>query len=214
MHATNSGRQGRARQAHTPPPPPPTWATVPQSPNRAGAAALDSPTLAIHPPAPYHVTRDERARRSERALAAERRIGRAAYLLDDLITIPGTPIGFGLDPLIGLVPFVGDAVGGLVSAWIILEAARFHLPKSVLVRMTLNALVDFGVGLLPFVGDLVDFGFKANRKNLELFHRHAVDQDANTRGSQAFLIGTVLVTIAVLWLLIVGLANLLSTVVG
>ena len=200
MHATNSGRQGRARQAHTPPPPPPTWATVPQSPNRAGAAASDAPALAIHPPATYRVTRDERARRSERALAAERRIGRAAYLFDDLVRIPGTPIGFGLDPLIGLVPFVGDAVGALMSAWIILEAARFHLPKSVLVRMSLNALVDFG--------------FKANKKNLELFHRHAVDQDPNTRGSQAFLIGTVLVTIAVLWLLIVGLANLLSIVVG
>ncbi len=212
MHATNQGRHGRARQAHNPPPPPASWATVPQVPSRAGTA--DAPAIAIHPPAPYRVTRDERAHRSERALAAERRIGRAAYLLDDVIAIPGTPIALGLDPLIGLIPFVGDAVGGLMSAWIILEAARFHLPKSVLVRMTMNALVDFGVGLVPFVGDLLDFGFKANRKNLELFHKHAVDQDPNTRGSQAFLVGSLLAVVAVIWLLVVLVGNLLSTVVG
>ena len=174
----------------------------------------ETPTLALHPPAPSRVTTDERAHRSQRALAAERRIGRAAFLLDDLVKVPGTKIGIGLDPLIGLVPFVGDAVTGLMSAWIILEAARFHLPKSVLLRMVMNALVDFGVGLIPFVGDLVDFGFKGNRKNLELFHRHAVDQDPDTRGSQAMLAGVVLVTIGAMWLLVVLVSNLLSMVVG
>jgi hypothetical protein len=212
MHATNPGRYGRARQAHNPPPPPASWGTVPHA--SGVAAGSDAPTLAIHPPAPYHVTSGERARRSQRALAAERRIGRAAYLLDDVVSIPGTPIAFGLDPLIGLIPFVGDAVTALMGVWIILEAARFHLPKIVIVRMAINTGVDFVVGLLPFVGDLVDFGFKGNRRNLELFHRHAVDQDPNTRGSQALVIGLVLAVIAVIWLLAVVVWNLLSTVVG
>jgi hypothetical protein len=189
MHATPSTR-------HAPPPPSPT------------------PTLAIHPPAPYRVTDTERARRSERALAAERRIGRAAYLLDDVVSIPGTPIAFGLDPIIGLIPFVGDAAGALMSAWIVLEAARFHLPKIVIARMVVNGLLDFGIGLLPFVGDLVDFGFKGNRRNLELFHRHAVDQDPDTRGSKALMLSGVVLVIGVIWLLAVLLGNLLSTVVG
>jgi hypothetical protein len=198
MHATNPPRRADARPATAPP------ATLPPP----------APPLAIHPPAPYRVTGDERARSSERALAAERRIGRAAYLLDDLVKVPGTPIGFGLDPIIGLVPFVGDAISGLMSAWIVLEAARFHLPKIVIARMVMNGLLDFGIGLLPVVGDLVDFGFKGNRKNLELFHKHAVELDRDTRGSQALLIGVVLVGIAIVWLTIVLLSNLLSTVVG
>jgi hypothetical protein len=189
MHATNPSR-------HAQPPPPAV------------------PALAIHPPAPYRVTASDRARRSERALAAERRIGRAAYLLDDVISVPGTPIAFGLDPIIGLVPFVGDAVSALVSAWIVIEAARFQLPRIVIARMVMNALLDFGIGLLPFVGDLVDFGFKGNRRNLELFHRHAVDQDPDTRGSKALMLSAVALVIGVIWLLVVLLANLLSTVVG
>jgi hypothetical protein len=195
MHAADSDRLRDARHAKAPPLPPP-------------------PRLAIHPPAPYRVTDTERTRRSERALAAERRIGRAAFLLDDAIHVPGTPIAFGLDPLIGLVPFVGDVVSGLMSAWIVLEAARFHLPKIVIVRMVMNALVDFGIGLIPFVGDLVDFGFKGNRRNLQLFHKHAVDLDPDTRGSQALVIGAALAAIGVVWLLVVLLSSLLSTVVG
>ncbi len=194
MHATDTGRHADARRAQLPPPP--------------------TAQLTIHPPAPYRETGTERAVRSERALAAERRIGRAAYLLDDLIKIPGTPIGFGIDPLIGLIPFVGDAMSAVMSAWIVLEAARFRLPKIVILRMVMNSLVDFGVGLIPFVGDLVDFGFKGNRRNLELFHRHAVDLDPDTRGSKALVIGVVVAGIAIIWLLLVLLGNLLSTVVG
>jgi hypothetical protein len=101
-----------------------------------------------------------------------------------------------------------------MSAWIVLEAARFHLPRIVIARMVMNALLDFGIGLVPFIGDLVDFGFKGNRRNLELFHRHAVDQDSDTRGSKALMLGVVVLVIGVLWLLAVLLGNLLSTVVG
>src|SRR4051794_7675580 len=115
MHPTDSGRHVVARPSPSTPPAPPSQLSA------------------------YRITDTERTHRSERALAAERRIGRAAFLLDDLVRIPGTGMRLGIDPLIGLVPFLGDAVSGLMSAWIVLEAARFRLPKIVLVRMVMNA---------------------------------------------------------------------------
>jgi len=152
--------------------------------------------------------------RVQRALAAERRIASAAHLLDDLVVVPGTGTRIGLDPVIGLVPFLGDAVTAVMAAWIVIESTRFGIPAIVIVRMLLNAAVDFAVGLIPFVGDLVDFGFKGNRRNLELFHRHALDPDADTTGSVALVVGVLLVFVGIIWLIGVVLARVLSTVIG
>lgn len=153
-------------------------------------------------------------RRTEKVLAAERRIGTVAHLLDDLVAVPGTKQRVGLDPLIGLVPFLGDVTGGVISAWIVLEAARFKLPGVVLVRMIMNAVLDFTVGLVPFLGDLFDLAFKANTRNLELFHRHATDPGASTSGSTALVAGVALVFVGMLWAGIVVISSVLSTVVG
>jgi hypothetical protein len=168
------------------------------------------------PPPPYGRVRvgPGDARRTDRALAAGRRIGYVARLLDDLVPIPGTRSRIGLDPLIGLIPFVGDAMAGIMGAWIVLESARFGVPPIVLVRMLLNTTVDFLIGLVPFLGDVVDIGFKGNRRNLELFHRHALDPEADTSGSIALVAGVLLVIVGIAWLLISLIGNLLSTVVG
>jgi hypothetical protein len=158
---------------------------------------------------------DPRAgRRTERVLAAERRIGAVAHLLDNLVPIPGTRHRVGLDPVIGLIPFVGDFAGAVVSAWIIIEATRFKLPGIVVVRMVIYAVADFLVGLIPFLGDVVDVGFKANTRNLELFHRHAVDEGASTSNSWALVAGLLLAFGGLLWLAIVLLSKILGTVVG
>jgi hypothetical protein len=154
------------------------------------------------------------AGRTARVLAAERRIGAVAHLLDDLVTVPGTNTRAGLDPIIGLIPFLGDIVSGVMSAWIVLEAARFKLPGVVLVRMIMNATLDFAVGLIPFLGDLFDLGFKANTRNLELFHRHAVDPGASTSGSAALVAGIALVFVGILWAGLVLISRFLSLVVG
>ena len=148
--------------------------------------------------------------RTERVLAAERRIGAVAHLLDDLVAVPGTRSRIGLDPIIGLVPFLGDIVTGLVAMWIVVEAARFRLPGIVLARMVLNASFDFLFGLVPFLGDLFDIAFKANTRNLELFHLHAVDPGADTSGSWAFVAGVVLVFAGVIWLGIQAISRLFS----
>lgn len=153
---------------------------------------------------------DRETRRTERVLAAERRIGWVTRLLDDLVAVPGTGSRVGLDPIVGLIPFVGDFVTMLVGAWIVGEAARFRLPGIVLARMVINVTVDFVVGLVPLVGDLVDFGFKSNTRNLELFHRHAVDPGASTSGSRAFVFGVLLMILGVAW----GAVVLVQRLVG
>jgi hypothetical protein len=141
--------------------------------------------------------------RSERFQAVERRIGRVTRLLDDVIRVPGTDVRVGLDPVIGMVPVVGDAVTALAGAWVIAEAARFGIPRIVLARMVVNLLADLGIGAIPVIGDVYDVVFRSNARNLELFRRHALDPGATTRGERAFLLGLVLVIIGALWLALV-----------
>ena len=112
------------------------------------------------------------ASRSERFHAAERRIERVTHALDELVGIPGTPVKVGLDPIVGLIPVVGDVISGIVGAWVIAEAARFGIPRIVLARMTVNLVVDLAIGLIPFLGDIYDFAFRSNSRNLALFRRH------------------------------------------
>jgi hypothetical protein len=133
-----------------------------------------------------------------------RRVRAVASVLDDAIRIPGTNIRFGIDPLIGLVPGLGDLLGGAASAYIILEAARAGAPASVLVRMTLNVGIDTLVGGLPIVGDLFDFAWKSNARNVRLLARH-VDAPAETRRASGALVALL---IAALVLVAVGVSFL------
>lgn len=115
-----------------------------------------------------------------------RRLRSLAWLLDNSIPLPG---GFriGLDALIGLVPGVGDAVGALFSAFILNEARLLGAPRSVLMRMSGNVLLETIVGSIPLVGDLFDMGFKANMRNIALLERHQFDPAGTRRGSRVFV---------------------------
>jgi hypothetical protein len=93
---------------------------------------------------------------------------RLARLLDDAIPIPGTSYRIGLDPLIGLVPGIGDVLGALLSTWLLVIASRLGASPSVLARMGLNIAIDALVGSIPVAGDLFDAGWKANVRNLRL----------------------------------------------
>ncbi len=140
------------------------------------------------------------ASRAERFAASEARIRRVTDLLDELVPIPGTNQRVGLDPLIGLVPVVGDVVGALVGLWVIAEATRFGIPRVVVARMSLNLLVDLAIGIVPFIGDLFDIVSRSNSRNLALFRTHALDPGASTAGHQAFFVGVVLMIIGAIWL--------------
>jgi len=98
--------------------------------------------------------------------------------MDDLVTVPGTRFGIGLDAVIGLVPGVGDLLGSTLSGLIVVDAVRCRVPVPVLARMGWNLVVDALLGLVPGIGDLLDVAHRANRKNLRLLERSiAADPD-------------------------------------
>jgi Domain of unknown function (DUF4112) len=115
------------------------------------------------------------------------RLQRLGYLLDNSIPIPGTRFRIGLEAIVGLVPGVGDLVGGGFSAYIILQAARIGVPASLLARMGWNVAIDALVGAIPFLGDLFDAGFKANMRNLALLERQLQVPSQSRRASRRFV---------------------------
>ncbi|HSK18492.1 MAG TPA: DUF4112 domain-containing protein [Longimicrobiales bacterium] len=129
---------------------------------------------------------------------------RVAWLLDDVIRIPGTNLRFGIDPLLGLLPGGGDLAGGVLSGYIILAAARAGAPSSVLVRMGLNVVVDAVVGTVPLLGDLFDAGYKANRRNAALLQRYVAAPAPVQRSNRAVLV----LVLTALALVLIGAAAL------
>lgn len=178
-------------------------------------------------PAPPVQSRMQRARRTisldtagnvehvESAGVAElrERLARLAWLLDSSIRIPGTRFTVGLDAVIGLVPFVGDLIGVLLSSYIVAEAARLGAPRSVLARMAFNVGLEGLVGVVPLAGDAFDAAFKANQRNVKLLNQWLDQPRKTARTSAAFgvllvlglvlllLLPTVLALLAVRWML-------------
>ena len=141
--------------------------------------------------------------------AVRRRLAQLAWLLDNSIQIPGTPYRIGLDAIIGFVPGLGDVVGGLLSSYIVREAARLGTPPSVLTRMAFNVAVEGLVGMVPILGDVFDAAWKANARNLALLDAHFREPRRTVKSSRLFvaamiagLIGFVALSAAVTILLV------------
>ncbi len=93
-------------------------------------------------------------------------------VMDDGFRVPGTGFRFGMDPVLGLVPFLGDAVAYLVSTLMVAGLARHGASGKLVFRMAGNILLDFLVGSIPLLGNIFDFTYKANRRNLRLMKAH------------------------------------------
>jgi hypothetical protein len=126
-----------------------------------------------------------------------------AYIMDDVVRVPGTQLRFGLDPLLGLIPGIGDTSSALVSAFALVQAVRLGVPKVLLMRMALNILVNEVIGVVPVVGDAFSFWFKSNARNYEIIKTHRLGSSVAKKSDWLFVIGVLIVLVAVV---VVGIA--------
>ena len=111
--------------------------------------------------------------------------------MDEFLRIPGTKFRFGLDPIIGLFPGLGDTASAIVSALALIQAARRGVPKVLLARMSLNILINELVGIIPGIGDAFSFWFKSNTRNYRLLQEH-IGKPTRSRKSDWIFVGVVL----------------------
>jgi len=107
-----------------------------------------------------------------------RRVRTLSHLLDDAIRVPGTDVRIGLDPIIGIVPGIGDALTTALSLYVVLEAIKAGVPKTLLAKMLALIAVDALVGTIPFVGPVVDAFWKANEWNVSLLTEYLESESA------------------------------------
>ena len=129
-----------------------------------------------------------------------------AYVMDNLVKIPGTKARVGINPFLDLLPLVGDGAAMFISAATILEGARRGVPKVVLTRMGLNILLNGIVGTIPGVGEAFAFWFKPSSRNYQLLVQHSPAAGTPARKTTArewvFVIGLVAVLLIVLGALV------------
>ena len=116
--------------------------------------------------------------------------------MDDMFRVPVLGWRFGLDALIGLIPGLGDTATSLVSFYILAASVRYRVPKITLLRMGLNIGIDYAVGSLPVVGDLLDAWWKSNHKNLDLLKQRATvsaDEARSGRASDWLFVGGIII---------------------
>jgi len=123
-----------------------------------------------------------------------RLLRRLQWWLDEAFRVPGTSFRVGWDPIIGLVPGIGDLSTALLSCGIVLQAHRLRLPRVVQLRMLINVAIDLLVGAVPLVGDAADVFWKSNSMNMELLERHAHQTRPASPGDWLF-VGTIILAI-------------------
>ncbi|MEO6306529.1 MAG: DUF4112 domain-containing protein [Nitrospiraceae bacterium] len=122
-----------------------------------------------------------------------------AKILDTTVKIPGTPFYLGLDPLLGLIPGVGDMLANLIGTVILVLAARLHVPQIVIARMSLNLLINGTVGAIPIVGDLFSVWFRSHARNAELLRRAATQPYRETQQARLYVAGIIGGTVVLLF---------------
>ena len=142
---------------------------------------------------------------------------RVSGLLDSAMQVPGTSIRFGLDPILGLIPGLGDLVSPLFAIGILWQARDLGIPRVIQLRMIFNVAIDTLVGLVPVIGDLFDVAWKANDMNLALLEKHAYEEHRPSTGDWLFvsgMIATLLAIAAAPLLLLGGILSILSRLFG
>jgi len=157
----------------------------------------------------------ERERRGQAGLARLRALTR---LMDQAFGVPGTKWRFGLDALFGLVPGLGDIVGGLIAVYAVHVARQLRAPGVIQLHMLSNIAIDATIGTIPIIGDLFDFVFKAQTRNLALLDGWLQTPHETTKRSQrglllvplAILLVFAILTILGIWLLFILIHGLMN----
>jgi hypothetical protein len=126
--------------------------------------------------------------------------------LDAGIRVPGTNLRFGLDPILGLIPGAGDAAGAVLAGWILVEAIRLGASRATVVRIAGNVALDAVVGAVPVLGDIFDFAWKANLRNVALLERHLAAPERAERADRSFVLLVLFSVLAIaVGLLVLGI---------
>ncbi len=104
--------------------------------------------------------------------AALDRLDMLATVFDTAVLIPGTNIRFGAEAVLRLIPGIGDAMASALSFYLLYEASRLGVPKWLMLRMALNAILEGAIGIVPVAGDAFDIYFRANRRNVALLRKY------------------------------------------
>jgi hypothetical protein len=146
-----------------------------------------------------------------------KRLRDISRLLDSAFMLPGTEFRIGIDPLLGLVPGLGDLTSPLFAMALLWQSRDLGIPRVVQLRMIFNVAIDALVGLLPLAGDIFDFAWKANVRNFALLERYAYEHRRPCAGDWLFVVVmmALLLVIAAIPFLLAGwlisvVANLLS----
>ena len=132
--------------------------------------------------------------KQEQRLKALRNI---SSLLDSAFVVPGTEFRIGLDPILGLVPGLGDLVSPLFAIALLWHSRDLGIPRVIQLRMIFNVTIDAFVGLLPVAGDVFDFAWKANDRNIVLLERHAYEYRRPSSGDWLFVSGMILLLLVI-----------------
>lgn len=136
-----------------------------------------------------------------------------SYLMDEKFRLPGTNFRFGLDPLLNLIPIVGDLSGFAVSAVLMVTMAKHGASKKVIVLMAINIILDTTIGAIPVIGQIFDFAYKSNTKNIKLLKEHY--QEGRHAGSGNGIIAIVLILLLLfLGLMVYAVWNLTGWFLG
>jgi hypothetical protein len=136
-----------------------------------------------------------------------------ADLLDQRFTIPGTSIRIGLDPILGLIPGIGDVLANLTGSVILFIAAQYRLPRIVLLRMGLNVALNAIIGAVPIFGDIFSIWFRSNAKNVALLERYARGETQRaSSGDWLFVIGLIVALLLVIAAIVLAFGWILKQI--
>ncbi|MEA1014673.1 DUF4112 domain-containing protein [Sphingomonas sp. LY54] len=103
--------------------------------------------------------------------SVRRRLEAVEAVLERAFVVPGINRPIGLDAILGLVPVLGDVITAAMGAWLVWEGRNLGMSKFHIARMAGNVGVDTALGAIPFVGDLFDFVYRSNTRNLRIIKR-------------------------------------------